>query len=237
MRHDRQPFSDEEIHRFVDGELDYPRRTELLERMSEDPLLAEAVNDYRRVNDLVELAFAEAEPPQRGRRASRWGRPLAWAALAASVFLPVGFVAGWLWQAPPPGSELLAGGQTLYPGTAASHNTVLHIDFDDPEAFNTTLNRAEAILLAHQQGGARVEVVANSSGLNLLREDASPFVERVRAMLETYDNFSLVACVNTLRRLERKGIRVELFDGTQTDKSAVEHVARRLQQGWTYLKI
>jgi intracellular sulfur oxidation DsrE/DsrF family protein len=232
---------DEDIHRFIDGELSGEERHRMLERIESDQDVAARLQELRMVNDGLRHAFDDVQPPPRSR--SRSSGQGAWrrAAAAAALFLPVGFLVGWLTAAiDEPRSvadELLAGGLSVGTDVVASKNAMFHIDVNDPAAFAATLDKAEALLETYKRAGARVEVVANSKGLDMLREDTSPLADRVHEMLDHYDNLTLVACVNTVRRLRDRGIEVRLFDETQADISAVEHVARRLQEGWTYVKI
>jgi intracellular sulfur oxidation DsrE/DsrF family protein len=233
--------TDDDIHRFVDGELSGEDRQRLLERIESDPAVAARLHELRMVNEAVRHTFDDIQPPANRRakktRDNGWRRAVA----AAVVFLPVGFLVGWLSAEVDTRQSqidtLLAGGLSLGPNIAESKNAMFHIDVDDPVAFAKTLDKAEALLETYKSQGAQVEVVANSKGLDLLREDASPYADRVREMLDRYDNLTLVACVNTVKRLRARGIEVRLFDETQADISAVEHVARRLQEGWTYIKI
>jgi intracellular sulfur oxidation DsrE/DsrF family protein len=232
---------DDEIHRFVDGELSAEDRQRLLERIESDPAVAARLQDLRKVNDALRHAFDGVQPPPNRRPVKRRHNGWRRAAAAAAAFLPAGFFAGWLTASVDERQSqidaLLAGGLSLGPNIAESKNAMFHIDVDDPAKFAETLDKAEALLETYKRQGARVEVVANSKGLDLLREDASPYADRVQQMLDRYDNLTLVACVNTVKRLRARGIEVRLFDETEADISAVEHVARRLQQGWTYIKI
>ena len=65
-----------------------------------------------------------------------------------------------------------------------------------------------------QHQNARVEVVMNGEGLNLVRVDTTRFAERIRRMQEEYDNLTFAACQNTIQRLKREhGITAKLLPG------------------------
>ena len=61
--------------------------------------------------------------------------------------------------------------------------------------------------------------------------------DRVRKMMDKYDNLTFVACANTIRRLREQGVDVLLIDRTHASETAIDHVIGRLQAGWTYIKI
>lgn len=93
-------FTEEELQRYVDGRLD-PERTRDLERyLSDHPAEAERLRVYQRQNETLHALFdpVVAEPlPERllhtvSRRPRRWGTR----AVAASLWLAVGGVAGWM---------------------------------------------------------------------------------------------------------------------------------------------
>lgn len=231
---------DEDIHRFIDGELSGEDRHRMLERIESDQDVSARLQELQMVNDAVRHAFDDIQPSPGSRSRSTGHGAWRRAAVAAALFLPVGFLVGWLTAAIDDRhavDKVLAGGLSVSTDVVASKNAMFHIDVNDPVSFAATLDKAEALLETYKRAGARVEVVANSKGLDMLREDTSPLADRVHEMLDRYDNLTLVACVNTVRRLRDRGIEVRLFDETQADISAVEHVARRLQEGWTYVKI
>lgn len=89
-----------------------------------------------------------------------------------------------------------------------------------------------------QRQNARVEVVMNGEGLNLVRVDTTRFAERIRRMQEEYDNLTFAACQNTIQRLKREhGITAKLLPGVTVIDSGVAQIMRRQQQGWAYIQV
>jgi intracellular sulfur oxidation DsrE/DsrF family protein len=232
-------FTDEELNRFIDGELEDKTRSRLEDRLERDPALAARVREYRSVDQAVREAFDGIEPPVR-HRPHATPQPGRRGMAAAAMLLPAGILAGWVGHsllgvsAP---RDPLAGGVSL-PVQGRQHlNTVLHLDVDEQAVMAGVLDRAEAILTAHAGQGIQVEVVANAAGLNLLRADKSVYAQRVRAMMDKYPNLIFVACANTIRRLREQGIDVLLIDRTHARETAIDHIVDRLREGWTYMKI
>jgi len=231
--------TDEDLHRYIDKELDDESRSRVKALLDDDSSLATRLREYRSVDQAVRDAFDDIEPPRSSIPKAPAGvsrKRLA----AAAVLLPVGFLAGWLVHSMVGVSQVresLAGGVNLDVKGREHLNTVFHIDVDDEAAMEGVLDRAEAILTGFADQGAQVEVVANAAGLNLLRADTSALATRVREMMGKYDNLTFVACANTIRRLKEQGVDVLLIDRTHASETAIDHVVQRLRAGWTYIKI
>lgn len=224
-------FSDDELHAFIDGQLDPVGRKRLLAAMEADPQLREQVCELRRTKEWMHLAFEEARPPR--RHAERPRRRMRLGGIAAGlVFLAVSFIAGWSLRPVP---EAGVNSVVLQDVVASQYRVVLHIAEADPNKFEAVLDDAEQLLRQYREQGIEVEVLANSGGLELLRVDVSPYADRVARMMNEYDNLSFIACSNAVKRL-KQGQKL-MINGTHTDITAIEHVIRRLREGWSYIKV
>jgi intracellular sulfur oxidation DsrE/DsrF family protein len=102
------------------------------------------------------------------------------------------------------------------------------------------LNEIEALLVEYRaaQAPLRVEVVAHGDGLDVLRTQLSAHRARVQAMADHYQNLTFVACQNTIDRLQvEQGVEVVLLPQARLTESGVDHVVRRQQQGWVYIRV
>jgi intracellular sulfur oxidation DsrE/DsrF family protein len=231
-------FVDENLHRYVDGEMDEAARVELEGLLDQEPSLRARVRAYRSVDRALRGAFDTIEPPE-PRVSHRRGSVNA-SRFAAALLMPAMFLSGWLGHSissVPEIHEPLAGGVNLPVPGREQLNTLFHIDVDEQDVMGRVLDRAEAVLTAYADRDVQVEVVANAAGLDLLRADVSAFAPRVRAMMDRYDNLTFVACANTIRKLHEQGVEVLLIDRTHAQETAIDHVVSRLQDGWTYIKI
>jgi uncharacterized protein len=116
---------------------------------------------------------------------------------------------------------------------------LVHYNSGDIEKAAQTLDDLEGMLKYYRTTGqiARVELVVNGDGLNLLRADASDYAERIERMQREYDNLSFVACQNTIDRLKREtGIVARLLPGVVVIDSGVAQLMRRQHQGWAYIQ-
>ncbi len=157
---------DEDLHRFIDGELDDASSDRVQDLLERDPSLAARVRDYRSVDQALRRAFDDVEPP-RNRLPNQSIRAKRSRVAAAALLLPAGFGAGWVMHSAFSVPEMLGplvGGTSLSVQGREHLNTVFHIDVDERSVMEGVLNRAEAILTAYADQGAQVEVVANAAG-------------------------------------------------------------------------
>lgn len=92
------PIREDEIHAFVDGEIDPPRAAQIEASIASDVELAALVQSIRSQNTRLHLAYDAVlnEPvPERLRRVKSSGN-LHWRAAAAVAWLAIGGVLGWL---------------------------------------------------------------------------------------------------------------------------------------------
>jgi uncharacterized protein len=80
-----------------------------------------------------------------------------------------------------------------------SHRLALHVDQNNPDVMRLALNNARNVHELYQKRGedVAIEIVANSGGLHMLRDDTSPVMEEIRALLKTLPQLALSACNNT----------------------------------------
>lgn len=230
---DESNFSDERLNAFVDNELDEQEREEVLAAMAEDEELGRRLCALRSTKDLLRHAYDRVPAmPRRGRR----HLPLWGGALAAGMALVVGVLIGWqghraIVSSPDePGLAWLGGLFAVQPA-----RVLIHLDNSQVDRMEEALDMVEAYLA--RTGKAKVELVVNNSGLDLLREETTPHAERIAKLAARYDMLAFVACGNAIARYRSAGLDVTLVPEARVERTAVEHIVDRVRQGWTYLKI
>lgn len=242
-------ISDEEIHAFVDDELTIEDRQRVRSAVKCNPELTQMICDIDQVQDWVREAYQSV--PQPSKRLARV-RALALfpTAVAAVALLSVGALAGWF-----AGSMAQTDGghpgivsmnqQAASAVTASSlmasaqhRNVLLRLGSDSPEKFRETLKVAEQVLKnsAHDPG-FQLEVLTNSDGLNFLRSGTTPYAQQIEALMTKYPNVHFMVCGTSLEKLRESGKKPNLLPRVTVTDSAVEQVAHRIRQGWTYLSI
>ncbi len=116
---------------------------------------------------------------------------------------------------------------------------LIHVSQANAAHSPETLDEIESLVRYYreQHQTARVEVVINAGGLDLVRVETTRFAERIRRMQRDYDNLTFAACQNTIDRLRREhGITARLLPGVTVIDSGVAQIMRRQQQGWAYIR-
>jgi intracellular sulfur oxidation DsrE/DsrF family protein len=239
MSEERRP-SFEELNAFIDGELDAGSSARVLAAIDADEELRREACELRGLRDQVRNAYEPArfgDPKPRHRfGGTRWPQ-----ALAASLLLVIGAAVGWQGHAWQHSDE--AGGSWQRLSQVKAHGDarrlVLHVGDPDRARFANTLDEVSGMLKAAHDRGQRMEleILANGTGLNLLRVKTTPFAERLAQLQAEFPELSLVACGQGLNRLQGQGDDIRLLPGVGTTDSALDEIVRRMNQGWAYLRV
>lgn len=237
----KQPPSQEYMNAFVDGELAAGERDEALARLESDAEFKRAVCELRMMKELVRGAYPETQP---ARRSAILYCPPAWRqALVAGLLLCLGLAGGWFahdLSAPAKLDSLVGLPDGYTPVALASavdpDRVVLHLDSGDPARLDASLDLAER-LLARRGADVRIEIVVNSNGLNLLRQDISPHRARIEDLARRHANLAFLACGQAMARLQREGVDVVLVPEAGVATSAINEIITRMGQGWVYVKV
>ena len=224
---------------FVDGELDTDNCKTIIEAMDEDDILRDRVYDLRKTKELMKLSFGDISTPKTSPVS--FTKPLRSQCITriAAVFtaLAIGLSAGFTGYKycthegyVPAQSSLAELAKTQ------GERIIVHIDESDPSKFETTLAYTEHFLNEHRESGkARIEVVANAGGIDLLRE-GYPLNDKVMRMMDEYDNVTFIACTNAINKLRAQGLDPTMIENVDTEKAVLTHIINRLRTGWTYVK-
>lgn len=226
-------YSDELINAFVDGELTHEERVELLESATLSDSLKQRICDAQYLKERVQDAYPETIVAEHDPRRRRFfGHAIAAVAGGVSVLTGLRVL-----DKSEPGVVSLAESKP-----ELQHNqsrVVFHISSDDTELADELLNQVEIVLqdYAINSKPIRVDVVANNEGLRLLQLGRSPFPERIRKLDEKYQNLMFAACGNTIDRFRKRFDEpIEILPEAVIIHSGISFVARRQQQGWSYIK-
>jgi intracellular sulfur oxidation DsrE/DsrF family protein len=224
--------SDELLNSFVDDQLAREEKGRLFVQVAQDENLSREVCELRKLHELVQFAYRD--PPGAPRGDASGGR--ASLNIAAGLALMVGLALGWFLHQETPGdaARRMATAEAEKP-----LKVLLHIADDDTMRLAQALDEVESVLAQFRRTGqnARLEVIINGNGLALVREDVTPFADRIQQIQKTYDNVAFLACQNTIDRLRHDtGIVARLLPGVTVIDSGVAQLMRRQQQGWAYIQ-
>lgn len=232
-----QDISDSQLHLYVDGELDPSENERILQAIDNDEAIRARVCQLQYLKALVKNQYPlEHQHPMPGAAENK---ATPWFSIAASiVVLAAGTLLGWMGHGLSASSTQSAETSTIadHAAITQSNKILLHIDDGDPGKLQALLGYAEALLENNSQD-LKVEVVANASGLNIFRAGGSPEQAQLRKLTRQHSNLALFACANAIARLREKGVNVDLIPEAHTGATALEHIIRRMQEGWSYHKI
>ncbi len=229
-------ISDEQLNAFTDSELDTEEENRILNLSENSPELSKRMCEQRRLKEMVRHAYREV--PQPRRRLERKGQSnRLFVSAAAAILLALGGIAGWFGSislnAPQNSVRIVdAVGQ----GAINPEPYLLHVTSGDPQRMRVALQRAEQLLSEADGNQAhRVEIIANETGLDLLRSDVTPFGDQIRSLYE--QDVLFFACTKAIEKLEAQGIKVQLVPEANSHFSALDRVVLRMNDGWVYEKI
>jgi uncharacterized protein len=226
------------LNAFVDDELSAAEKSQVLERIAEDPQLRERVCELWQLKEMTRSAYPLRKAPQAPRRSSAApALPRFAQALAAGVILLLGIVGGWFGHGERDASRGL--GFQLAARQVDEGKIILHVASGGAERFKAALDEAEQLSLSRDKAGhpLQVELIANGSGLDLLRADASPYADRIRSLREAHANLRFLACNLAIENLRGKGVEVRLLPQAAVAPSALDQIMKRLRQGWLYIQV
>jgi len=231
----RDHVSEEQLHAFVDGELDSAEKNRLFELADNAPDIDTQLCEYRKLKDMLRHAYAHPPRPPDSRQSAAGKGATSLRLVAGIALLVAGGVAGWIahgpLEAPRPAQPSPAVAAASQP--AQPDRLLLHVASSDPASLEAALDIAERAVA--EGTGRQVEVVANEGGLDLLRSDVTPFADRVAELSEKQVLF--FACSTAIQRLREKGVDVRVLPQANVEFSALDRVVMRLREGWEYEKI
>ena len=114
-----------------------------------------------------------------------------------------------------------------------ANGLVVHVASSRGEVVNTALQEVEDYLRDARAAGrkVKVEIVANQTGMDILRSDTSAYAKRLEQLHAAYPNLTFIACNQTADRLREKGVKVKLLPGVHYAPTALDEIVKRMQQG------
>lgn len=240
-----QNISDELLNSFVDNELEPTEKNELFGIIDRNEDLKSRVCELRGLKEMVQNAYSQppAYTKSTVKKLRSWPRYMQ--SLAACLLLLVfGGASGWaISTSLEPRSEhrLVKFLQAMQNNDIAKDpgKIIVQISNSNPVRLKTALDETESLLENYKQANLplKVEVLANGSGVDLLRSDVSPYGARISLMKAKYPNLDFVACNETLNSMLKKGVIVRLLPNILFAASAEDEINMRIRQGWEYLRV
>jgi len=124
-------------------------------------------------------------------------------------------------------------------GAMEKHRLALQISDNDAVKMNAVLNVAANVSKYYSDQGdeAEIQIVAFNAGLNMLRQDKSPVLERLKSFKQGMPDVSFMACENTLEAMTRtEGKEPPLVENAVRVKAGVVTLIELGEKGWTIIR-
>jgi len=232
-------FSEDMINAYADGELQGDERLEFEAALSKDADLQYALDEVLQIKSSLRGAYKNIKAPVQQKNPSVKYRVASYVGLFLLAFSSGWISDGLINKSSTISSQMGAVSQAMSADSAALNKYILHIGTHDNDKFKQALDEAEALLVKYRNEASSVEleVVANAGGLDLFRENGSPYAERVKYLSKAYPNIRFIACSNAIERLRERGIEPNLISAVHQGSTALDQVVMRMNQGWSYIKI
>ena len=238
-------ISDDKLNMFIDEQLDADEMNEIHEALLEDKQLRERVCQLKAVRELVGYAYADVPKSSRHPQNDNTSSML-WRSMAASVVLAAGVLLGWMTYEYSPSAINAISADNAFQYVAnhvqavddRERRIVLHIDSGEIGIVNAALKEANHLVSTYHEAGIpmKLDVVTNKGGINILREDMSPYIGTIQKMI-TEDGVTFYACQRSVEKAHKKeGADIDLIDGVKADQTAREIIPERISHGWVYIK-
>ena len=242
-----QVYTDEKLNLFIDQQLDKSEMDEIHKAMLEDNGLRERVCQLKAVRELVAYAYnsvpeTESHQTEPSRSYSLFG----FRALAASLLIAIGVITGWAVNETARPTKLASATDVFdYFKNAnevdrVERKIVLHVTTGDIAAVHDALNEAEHLLASYNKANRpmKLDIITNKEGINMLRADVSPYVDRIEQIIESNQNVAFYACQRSiLKAMKREGKDIVMLPNAVTSRTAQELISERLEKGWVYIKV
>ena len=134
---------------------------------------------------------------------------------------------------------IFAGGAVAAEGKA--HHVVFHVDQNDPDVMNQTLNNATNVIEYYRGKNEEVDVdiVTYGPGLHMLRADTSPVQDRIKRLKDMAfpGKIQVSACNVTKQGMEKaEGHAISVLPDATIVPSGVVHLMELQEQGWSYVR-
>jgi intracellular sulfur oxidation DsrE/DsrF family protein len=119
------------------------------------------------------------------------------------------------------------------------HKLVLHVGANSEDSMKTALGNAKNAheLFAKRGEDVSIEIVANSGGLHMLRDDTSPVKAEIQSLRKLDPTVVFSACNNTKTGMEKKeGKTIPILSEAVVVPAGVVRIVELEEQGYAYMR-
>lgn len=241
-------FSDEKLNLFIDEQLAKDEMDHLRHAMLEDNELRGRVCQLKAIRELVSYAYENTPEPASVETAESGAylkRSLQ--GVAAGLIIGLSALSGWFANDQVRANTTIASTTEVFqyfkhnlPVDRLERKIILHVTTGDIAAINAALNEAEQLLESYRAADTpmKLDIVTYREGINMMRLGVSPYIQRLDSIAERNDNVQLYACQRSIAKAREKETRdVVLMPEAIVNRSAMDLISERIEEGWIYIKV
>ncbi len=239
-------LTEDKLNLFIDEQLDSDEMNDIHEVLLNDKALRERVCQLKAVRELVGYAYSDVPASRHIADDKKRSFLFMNRAVAAAIMLVAGIVLGWSTYEYSPNAVPAISAENTFQYVAnhvkaehGSRKIILHIDSSDLQVVNAALNEADQLLATYHKANApiQLDIITNKAGIDILRPGISPYISRIKELIDNNDEVAVYACNRSIAKaLKKEGAEIVLMPGVSKDQSARELIPERLKKGWVYIK-
>lgn len=238
----KKNISDTQLNAFIDGELPENKKAEVLNAIEKSPELSQTVSETRQDIDLVSLAYSSLQMEKTFDECitSKTQSPWFPKALAASFFLVIGVVVGWIasdyrHQTPDVSFSLI---EDYNPAESKADKVMIHVNSMNIDRVYRALAKLEEAIKSANQSKRNIQLkfIANSEGFGVLRQ-GSPYAKKIKLLSEQYNNVEFLACGVAMRAAKQEEKQeIVLLPEARRIPIAANAILASIEDGWLYTR-
>lgn len=243
-----QEISDELLNALADHELTPSDRDRLLANLADNPQQQARYDDICELKKMVLLAYEDipAAPMERKNATNNHHKQNSFYRhqgykryLSAAALLLLGLSIGWVVKPQLQGVPVsFQSYDSISPEIITQKNILLHINSMNREEVELALQTASRLLdmSREKQSDFQVEVIANASGLGVLRK-GSPYTEEIARLANENNNIKFMACgIAKQTAMLREKRDISLLPQAREIPAALDRIILRMKDGWAYVQ-
>jgi len=235
---EKDSISFNELNSFIDDQLTRNERARVLDILKKDDELSKSLCELQCNDEYVLISYSNIpEPKYNPYKAAIKLKGRKYFAIAASILILLSASISWQLKSyvdGMPTSHIMELSQ-LEDIIPDNKKILIHISDMNEVNIKSALDKTEN-LLNNKQDKIQIEIIANASGLAMLRQ-SSPYAKRIKKIAGQFNNVKFKACGLAMHAAKmEEGMAVKLLPEAEKIPAALDEILKQLKENWIYFK-
>lgn len=228
MKHSIENF---QLHAYLDGELTHQECVEIEQALEHDAELRNKLERFSLLKHNIKKSYLDLPVPELKSSLVKKEKKSRFIPKSAAASLFLGLILGAGFSNYSANSSL----STTVVEQQQSSKYLVHLDSKDIQKQKEALRKIDE-LFAESNQQVEVDLISNFHGVELLDVNNPNNIE-LQSLLNRYEHLTVFACKRALERAHKEGKPFDLMKSAVQDQPAIDRLAKRLNSGWSYIKI